>query len=269
MIFSPPTDLTDDQLLYPDSDGKPMAENTEQYRWIVTIKENLELLFKSAADVFIAADLFWYPVERTTTPWVAPQAPDVMVAFGRPKGRRGSYRQWQEDNIPPQVVFEILSPSNLTPKGRQEMQQKFAFYQTYGVEEYYIYDPDNFTLEGWLRQGDKLTPIPFTAPWVSPRLGIQFVWQPGQELQLYHPDGSPFLGFVELDDQREQAQQQAFVAQQQAFAAQQQAEQERQRAEQATAQLRQVVRHLQQQGMTTPQIAQLTGLSPEQLADWG
>jgi hypothetical protein len=35
----------DPDLLYPDSDGKPMADNTEQYRWIVLIKENLEILF--------------------------------------------------------------------------------------------------------------------------------------------------------------------------------------------------------------------------------
>jgi Uma2 family endonuclease len=32
-----------------------------------------------------------------------------MVVFGRSKGDRGSYQQWKEDNIPPQVVFEILS----------------------------------------------------------------------------------------------------------------------------------------------------------------
>jgi hypothetical protein len=25
--------------LYPDSDGKPMADNTEQFRWIVIINE--------------------------------------------------------------------------------------------------------------------------------------------------------------------------------------------------------------------------------------
>ena len=31
------------EQLYPSSDGKPMAENTQQYRWIVLIKENLEL----------------------------------------------------------------------------------------------------------------------------------------------------------------------------------------------------------------------------------
>lgn len=30
---------------WPDSDGKPMAENTEQYQWLVKIKENLEILF--------------------------------------------------------------------------------------------------------------------------------------------------------------------------------------------------------------------------------
>ena len=61
-----------------------------------------------------------------------------MVAFGRPKGYRGSYKQWEEDGIAPQVVFEILSPGNR----RDEMVRKFAFYERYGVEEYYIYDPD-------------------------------------------------------------------------------------------------------------------------------
>ncbi|NEX15989.1 MAG: hypothetical protein C1943_04960 [Halochromatium sp.] len=30
-----------------------------------------------------------------------PIAPDLFVVFGRPKGRRGSYRQWEEDGIAP------------------------------------------------------------------------------------------------------------------------------------------------------------------------
>ena len=33
------------ETVYPDSDGNPMADNTEQFQWIVVIKENLELLF--------------------------------------------------------------------------------------------------------------------------------------------------------------------------------------------------------------------------------
>jgi hypothetical protein len=47
------------EVIYPDSDGKPMADNTKQFRWIVTLKENLEWLFADDADVFIAGDLLW------------------------------------------------------------------------------------------------------------------------------------------------------------------------------------------------------------------
>ncbi|MFN6067264.1 MAG: hypothetical protein ACK45T_08855, partial [Pseudanabaena sp.] len=47
---------------YPDSDGQPMADNTQQFRWIVLIKENLELFFANDSKVFVAGDLLWYPV---------------------------------------------------------------------------------------------------------------------------------------------------------------------------------------------------------------
>ena len=73
---------------YPDSDGQPMADNTQQFRWIVLIKENLELIFASEAKVFVAGGLLWYPVEGSPEICVAPY---VMVAFDRPKGDRGSY----------------------------------------------------------------------------------------------------------------------------------------------------------------------------------
>jgi Uma2 family endonuclease len=85
------------EIIYPDSDGNPMSDNTKQYEWIVKIKENLEILFAPNDDVFIAGDLLWYPVEGSVK---TRQAPDVMVVFGRPKGDRGSYKQWQENNIP-------------------------------------------------------------------------------------------------------------------------------------------------------------------------
>ena len=87
-----------------------MADNTEQYDWLVRIKENLEVLFAERADVFIAGDLLWYPVPDRRE--CGPIAPDVMVVLGRPKGRRGSYQQWEEAGVAPQVVFEPLSPSN-------------------------------------------------------------------------------------------------------------------------------------------------------------
>ena len=102
--------------------------------WIVTIKGNLDILFFDRSDVFVAGDLLWYPLEGE--PKIR-TAPDVMVAFGRPKGYRGSYMQWEEEGIPPQVVFEILSPGNRTG----EMMRKFKFYERFGVCEYYVCDP--------------------------------------------------------------------------------------------------------------------------------
>jgi Uma2 family endonuclease len=202
-----------DELLYPESDGKPMAENTEQYRWIVILKENLEILFANNANVFIAADLLWYPLQVEVPP--APrEAPDVMVVVGRPKGKRRSYLQWREDNVAPQVVFEILFPSNKTRRGEDEMDEKFEFYQQYGVEEYYIYDPETFMFGGWLRQGQALTPLPQRSGWVSPRLGIQFEWCPGQELILHYPDGRRFLSSVEMAEQAKLAEQQLTQEQQ-------------------------------------------------------
>ncbi len=100
---------TETQIIYPESDGQPMADNTLQFRWIVKIKENLDILFAEVEDVFVAGDLLWYPVEGNNN---ISQAPDIMVVFGRQKGERGSYLQWLEENISPQVVFEIISPSN-------------------------------------------------------------------------------------------------------------------------------------------------------------
>jgi Uma2 family endonuclease len=220
----------DPDLLYPDSDGKPMADNTEQYRWIVLIKENLEILFANNENVLIAGDLLWYPVRSQL---IAPTAPDVMVAFGRPKGKRRSYRQWQEDNIPPQVVFEILSPSN----NAKEMDRKLEFYDTYGIEEYYLYDPESFQLDGWLRQNNHLSKLWQMDSWVSPRLGIRFETDQG-ELVIYRLDGQKFLNSLELNQRAEQAELLIDQERQRADQERQRADQERQRAEQLAAYLR-------------------------------
>ncbi|WP_435183542.1 Uma2 family endonuclease [Cylindrospermopsis raciborskii G7] len=189
------------KIVYPESDNKPMADNTRQFTWIVKIKENLEILFKSNADVFVAGDLFWYPVEGSNK---IKLAPDTMVVFGRPKGHRGSYRQWEEDNIPPQVVFEILSPGNT----QDEMDKKKLFYLKHGVEEYYVYDPDRISLEVSIRENNSFKEIKDFSVWTSPRLDVRFDMT-GDELVIYYPDGGRFLSPVELSNYAEQETQRA------------------------------------------------------------
>jgi hypothetical protein len=71
------------EVIYPDSDGQPVANNTIQFRSIVEIQQNLDWLFADDPNVFVAGDLFWYPVEGRNT---IVNAPDVMVVLGRPKG---------------------------------------------------------------------------------------------------------------------------------------------------------------------------------------
>ncbi len=210
-------------IIYPDSDGKPMSDNTKQFQLIVTIQGGIDALFKDNENVFVAGDLLWYPVEGDNK---TRQAPDTMVAFGRPKGYRGSYQQWLEDNIAPQVVFEILSPGNRMGP----MFKLFNFYQNYGVEEYYVYDPEDNELMGWVRSDGKLNYIESIEGWVSPRLEIRFETASG-DLEIYQPDGLKFLSYVELSRQKELVQQQMELTQQQMELTQQQMEQERQEKE--------------------------------------
>jgi hypothetical protein len=195
----------------------------------VTIQGNLDALFRDRDDVFVAGDLLWYPVEGRPD---IRRAPDVLVAFGRPKGDRGSYRQWEEGGIAPQVVFEVLSPGNTLT----EIAAKFEFYDTYGVEEYYVYDPERGEMTGWRQAAGRLRVIEEIDGWVSPRLGVKFRCE-GGDVRLYLPDGRPFVSFVELQAQLEQERQRAEAEQQRAEAERQRAEAEQQRAE-AEAQAR-------------------------------
>jgi Uma2 family endonuclease len=196
--------LATNQIVYPDSDGQPIADNTKQFQWITVIKTNLDWLFRDNEIVFVAGDLLWYPVEGNPKYRVAP---DTMVVFGRPKGDRGSYKQWLEDNIAPQVVFEILSPGNT----EGEMEQKLQIYARCEVEEYYVYDPDRYILKGYQRGEDLfldspretiLERIEVMDGWISPRLGIKFQLTEN-DLQITHPDGRVFETFDNVVTERD------------------------------------------------------------------
>ncbi|MBD2713049.1 Uma2 family endonuclease, partial [Arthrospira platensis FACHB-835] len=86
--------------------------------------------------------------------------------------------------------------------------RKFKFYERYGVEEYYIYDPERLDLAGWLHRDGELAMIEEMSGWVSPRLQISFEF-PSTGLELYYPDGRRFLTSVELHQQAQESEQRA------------------------------------------------------------
>ena len=80
------------------------------------------------------------------------------------------------------------------------MQRKLKFYERYGVEEYYVLDPDFARHKGYLRQDDKLVPIPDLFGWTSPRLSIRFEMNQTEKkvLRIIGSDGRLFEPYTVL-----------------------------------------------------------------------
>lgn len=72
--------------------------------------------------------------------------PDVMVVCDRDKIRRDGVHG------APDLVVEVLSPSTM----RNDRMGKKEVYQTCGVREYWLVDPENRTIEQYLLQDGKL-----------------------------------------------------------------------------------------------------------------
>ena len=109
------------------------------------------------------------------------------------------------------------------------MGRKLLFYQRYGVEEYYLYDPQKNSLTGWVRSEEWLGEISSINGWVSPRLGIRFELS-SDTFQLYRPDGQPFADYIQIQQQLETVSAQLEQERQAKETVSAQLEQERERA---------------------------------------
>ena len=121
------------EMFYPDSDGRPMAENDQQYRTIVDTRFALEEYYRDNRMVYVGADMLVYFERGDPTKSVAP---DVFVSLGVPKVTRRSYFIWAEGKAP-DVVFEIASPGSW----RADITWKRGLYAGLGIREYFVFDP--------------------------------------------------------------------------------------------------------------------------------
>ena len=174
-----------DDVIYPDSDGEPMAENFLQSIVIRMLVYGFERVFRGRDDMLVGGDFFWYPIEGKPATVVAA---DVMVVVGL-RGpfdiyTNGSYRQWEHGGHPALAV-EVLSPSNTY----SEMTRKRLFYDQHGVDEYWVYEPRDGTFEVWVREAGHLVEARNPAAgWVSPATGVH-VRVEGIELIVHDSDG--------------------------------------------------------------------------------
>ena len=117
-------------VLYPCSDGRPMADNAWQSRAIVKAAGDLEV---AHPDALAVADILVYAEEGNPRNRIAP---DVLVAFGVGTHSRSSYLVWEEGK-PPDWVLEVASPSTAS----KDLDFKRRAYAAMGVPEYWLFDP--------------------------------------------------------------------------------------------------------------------------------
>lgn len=121
-------------VVYPTSDGKPMAETDVHYHVLVNTRERLSAWFAGRTDVYVSGNLLVYYVPGR--PRVS-LAPDGFVVFGVPPGDREVFKTWEEGAFPA-VVFEFTSKTTR----REDQRTKFAVYQDiWKVKEYFLFDP--------------------------------------------------------------------------------------------------------------------------------
>ena len=119
-----------DDVFYPCSDGKPMAENMWQADAIMSATGDLRAALPTA---LVAADILMYPEEGNNRNFIAP---DVLVGLGLGTHNRLSYFVWVEGK-PPDWVLEVASPST-QKKDRDRKRRRYA---EIGVPEYWMFDP--------------------------------------------------------------------------------------------------------------------------------
>ncbi|HWQ34546.1 MAG TPA: Uma2 family endonuclease [Blastocatellia bacterium] len=175
--------------IYPERDGKPMAETDFHAQLLIDLRVTLDNYFRDQPDVYVSGNLLIYYVEGNPKKRVAP---DVFVVRGVPKGQRRIYKLWEE-GVMPQFIIELTSRQTW----REDLQEKWRLYEQLGVQEYFIFDPEYDYLEESL-VGYRLENGQYTALEAQERrlrsevLNLELV-DTGETLRLFDPGTQKFL----------------------------------------------------------------------------
>ncbi len=127
-------EVDDLSIIYPSSDGEPMAESDWQYVPLTETVSTLRVWFQDRPDVYVAGDMLVYYRMNDNLTRVAP---DVYAVFGvSGNHRRDSWIVWREGKAP-DFVLEIASPSTW----QRDVNEKRSIYADMGVTEYWRFDP--------------------------------------------------------------------------------------------------------------------------------
>lgn len=175
--------------LYPESDGKPMAETDVHRNLLADLVFTLDNHFSNDPDIYVSGNLLVYYVEGNPAKSFAP---DVFVVRGIPKGQRRIYKLW-EDGVAPQIIIELTSRKTW----REDLQTKWELYRDLGVQEYFIFDPEYDYLDdplvGYRLEDGKYVALEINDHRIkSEALGLELV-DTGETLRLFDPQAGELL----------------------------------------------------------------------------
>lgn len=172
------------EVIYPESDRRPMAETDEHIDQITYLREAMKIRFSHQNRVYVAGNNLLYYVEGDPRKCVSP---DVYVVKGVENRVRRTYKLWEEKKAPC-VAIEVSSKST----SREDLVTKFRVYRdVLRVKEYYIYDLLREYLPGrmkawWLVRGEYLEQQVDGDRVLSRELGLALV-DTGKMLRLADP----------------------------------------------------------------------------------
>ena len=182
-----PADTPD---VYPESDGKPMAETERHFREILKNFTLIETHFAHIPDVYVLGDMMMYYEEGNPRKSISP---DIFVAFGIGRKERRIYKIWEEGK-PPDFVLEFASRGTY----RNDLTGKKRLYAEIGIQEYFLYDVDGpylpTPLMGFRLVGGDYVEIPVSANGgiLSVTLGLEFhLFADG--FGIYDPESQEWL----------------------------------------------------------------------------
>ena len=186
-----------DGVIYPSSDGEPMAENDYQFEAITYAASALKIWFRDVSTVYVAGDMLIYYKRGDNRVRVAP---DVFVVPGA-KGDhpRQSWIVWSENAVP-RFVLEVASKSTWT----HDAGEKRRIYAEMGVWEYWRFDPENGKYFREVLIGERLVNGEYVRMEVrrgadgmlrghSEFLGLDLCVRPDGQIRLYDPAAGEWL----------------------------------------------------------------------------
>lgn len=124
-------------------------ESDSHLRQIILLLQCLELWWGNRNDFYAAGNLNIHYSPRQPKPEEFP-APDFFVVRNVERKPRPSWVVWQEDGKYPNIIIELLS--DITANIDQEF-KKQIYQDTFRTPEYFLFDPNNLELVGFILVG--------------------------------------------------------------------------------------------------------------------